>query len=253
MVKNPSSRLLLASLLLAPALAAAEPGPGTITGTARDAAGRPLADVLVWAQPASVGGLHDARTETDGSYAIDGLMSLGHRVRAWHEVDFRGRHYCLRLGMPARKDYAPSSPAGGLRRDFRWQLSGRIPDVTWTSGDGAFFGGTVRVNRRLLDGALELELRPTGPRIDGSEGQPVKLTVAVTQGHREVDFVDVPAGPYLARVTHVAPDGTRRPLRIGANLEPTATEAAVEFAPAGDGCGGSDGSGLASAYLFTAD
>jgi hypothetical protein len=243
--------LLVVSLLSAGAARA--DGPSTIRGVATDAAGKPLEDVLVWAQPASVGGLHQTRTEADGRYEIDGLMNMGHRVRAWAELDYRGRRYCLRLGMPSKKDYFPASPEKGLVRDFRLQTTGRIPDVTWTSGDGAFFGGTVRVNRMALQGSLELELAPAGPRIDGSEGQPVRRTLAITPGQREVDFVDVPVGPYVARVTHVAPDGARRPLRIGGSLSPEALEAPVDFPPDGGGCGGSDGSGVARVYLFTAE
>lgn len=250
------ARAALMSIVTATATASpafADDGPGTIRGVATDAAGKPLEDVLVWAQPASVGGLHQTRTDADGSYVIDGLMNMGHRVRAWAELDYRGRHYCLRLGMPAKKDYFPASPGKGLTRNFRLQTSGRIPDVTWTSGDGAFFGGTVRVHRRMLAGSLELELRPTGDLIDGSPGQPLTRTVAITQGRAEVDFVDIPVGPYVARVTHIDTDGTRRPLKIGPNLDPTKTEAAIEFAPSGDGCGGSDGSGVERSYLFSVD
>src|SRR5687767_9881629 len=95
--------ILALSLLGLPLTAHADDGPGTVTGTAVGADGKPLEDVLIWAQPASVGGLHQTRTEADGRYSIDGLMNLGHRVRAWHELDYRGRHYCLRLGMPAKK------------------------------------------------------------------------------------------------------------------------------------------------------
>jgi hypothetical protein len=246
-------RLVALLLLLSSSTGALADGPGTITGVALDGTGKPLEDVLVWAQPASVGGLHQTRTEADGTYVIDGLMNMGHRVRAWAELDYRGRHYCLRLGMKAKKDYFPASPSGGLRRDFRLQTTGRIPDVTWTTGDGAFFGGTVRVNRRGLPGSFELSLRPTGALIDGSEGQPLVRTLAVVQGRAEIDFVDIPVGPYVARVTHIAPDGTRSPLRIGPNLDPTGTEAAIEFPPAGDGCGGSDGSGVGGVYLFTGE
>ncbi len=250
---QPRSLFLIALTVAAASRAFAGAGPGSISGVATDAAGKPLEDVLIWAQPASVGGLHQTRTEADGSYEIDGLMNMGHRVRAWAELDYRGRHYCLRLGMNAKKDYFPASPGKGLVRNFRLQTTGRIPDVTWTTGDGAFFGGTVRVNRRMLAGSLELELRPTGNLIDGSEGQPLVRTMAITQGQREVDFLDIPVGPYVAKVTHVAPDGTRQPLRIGPNLDPGATEAAIEFLPAGDSCGGSDASGVARAYLFTGE
>jgi hypothetical protein len=243
----------LAASLVSATSAVADGGPGSIRGVALDGAGKPLEDVLIWAQPASVGGLHQTRTEADGTYVIDGLLDLGHRVRAWRELDYRGRHYCLRLGMPAKKDYFPASPGKGMVRNFRMQTSGRIPDVTWTTGEGAYFGGTVRVNRRMLAGALELELRPIGPLIDGSPGQPLVRTMAITQGQREVDFVDIPVGLYVAKVTHVAPDGTRRALKIGAGLDPSAAEAPIEFLPAGDGCGGSDGSGVAHTYLFTAE
>src|SRR5687767_3208793 len=134
MMKTLGRTLLLAALGL-PALAApalAGDGPGTISGTAVDGAGKPLEDVLIWAQPASVGGLHQTRTEADGKYEIDGLMNMGHRVRAWVEVDYRGQHYCLRLGMASKKDYFPASPSKGLVRNFKWQTTGRIPDVTWT-------------------------------------------------------------------------------------------------------------------------
>ena len=69
----------------------------------------------------------------------------------------------------------------------------------------------------------------------------------------QVDFLDIPVGAYVARLTHVSPEGARRVLPIGPNLDPRATEVAIEFAPSGDGCGGSDGSGVARAYLFTGE
>jgi hypothetical protein len=57
----------------------------------------------------------------------------------------------------------------------------------------------------------------------------------------------------VARVTHVAPDGTRRPLKVSQHLSPTGLEAAIDFPPSGDGCGGSDGNGIGSVYLFGAE
>ena len=60
--------------------------------------------------------------------------------KAWAQVNWHGRDYCLRLAMPSAGDYDSFVPSAGAVRNFRWQLTGRIPDL-----DDQYFGGEVRL------------------------------------------------------------------------------------------------------------
>jgi hypothetical protein len=120
-------------------VAAAAPAGGVVTGVARDAQGRPIANARVAVKMVFNPNVVWTRTGADGRYTVGGLAAgLSHQAWAWHEVEYGGRSYCIALGMPNVADYDAFVPAPGVVRDFRWQLTGRIPDA-----GNNFFGATL--------------------------------------------------------------------------------------------------------------
>jgi hypothetical protein len=111
-------------------VAAAAPTEGVVSGVALDARGRPIANAKVGVKMVFNPNVVWTRTGADGRYTVRGLgAGLSHQIWAWHEVDYGGRSYCVRLGMPDAGDYDAFLPGAGAVRDFRWQLTGRIPDA----------------------------------------------------------------------------------------------------------------------------
>lgn len=218
------------------------PGAGTVGGIALDTRGRPIAGALVWIDPALTTGLVTTHTGADGRYSASGATQLPYFARAWTQVSYRGKNYCLRLAGATATDYDSFTLASGVVRDFRWQLTGPIPDL-----EDQYFGGEVRL---MGDGSapgtndVELKLAPTGPLIDGSAGQVVVRTV------KAYDLAqDIPAGAYTVSATMIAPDGTRTPLKVGTSYGAGADTMPLEFEPTTlPSC--SNGSGLARAFVY---
>ncbi len=196
-----------------------QPGPGTITGVALDTRGRPIANALVWIRPALHTGLVTARTGADGRYTARGLLTsppIPYHALAWTEFEYRNRTYCARLASPAPGDYDAFIPTEGVVRDFRWQLSGRIPGGS--AIDPSYFGQEVRLFYRLDealrdDDVFELKLTPQGPLADGSEGQVHTRSIRWDDGSI---FEDIPLGVYTVAATWVR-DGVRTPLKVNRN------------------------------------
>jgi hypothetical protein len=196
-----------------------QPGPGTITGVALDTRGRPIANALVWIRPALHSGLVTARTGPDGRYTARGLLTnlpIPYYALAWTEFEYRGRTYCARLASLAPSDYSAFIPTEGVVRDFRWQLTGRIPSES--AIDPSYFGQEVRLFYRLEeslrdDDVFELKLTPQGPLADGSEGQVHTRSIRWDEGSI---FQDIPLGVYTVEATWVR-DGVRTPLKVNRN------------------------------------
>jgi len=130
-------------------------------------------------------------------------------------------------------------PTQGAVRNFRWQLTGRIPDLS-----NAYFGGEIRL---LGDGTLkqsdtvEVTLTPTAPLVDGSAAQTITRRVGA------YDFLyDVPVGQYTASIVAIGRNGARSPLKVGPNISPTGTSMPLAFSPSG--CGNDNGT--SRAFIF---
>jgi hypothetical protein len=189
-----------------------------VRGIALDTRGQPIAGATVWLQPALTTGLVRTRTGADGRYEVRGLVSwFPYYAKAWADVTYHGRRYCVRLGMPNAADYDAFVPDPGAVRDFRWQLQGPI-------GDGAhdeMFGGEVRLFAygEFAEGdRLELQLTPDGPLVDGSAGQVITRQVVPNDIVR-----GIPHGVYTARATLLGADGSRTVLRLGRSFDPRAS------------------------------
>lgn len=228
------------------------PTAGTVAGRALDTQGRPLANVKVAIEPAlTKGDPLVTRTGADGSYRIEGLPSVPYWVHAWTEVNFNSQRFCLRLGMADAAQYEAVNPSNGAVRDFRWQLTGLIPDDV--SSDPLYFGGKVYLDLTgdFTDSTLKLTFTPSGPLIDGSAASPLTRTVSLTGGAQPV-VEDLPVANYTVTGT-ITQSGTEQQLHIG--LAPADTydaqtvAAELAFKPGGNPCI-SLANGVEDAYLF---
>jgi hypothetical protein len=227
------------------------PTAGTITGRALDTQGRPLANVKVAVEPAlTKGDPIVTRTGADGTYRVEGLPSVPYWAHAWTEVNFNSQRFCLRLGMPDVAQYEAVNPSKGAVRDFRWQLTGPIPDF---SSDPMYFGAKVYLDLTgdFSGSTLKLTFTPSGPLIDGSAASPVTRTFSLASGRPIVE--DLPVANYTVTGT-VTQGGSEQPLHIG--LEPADTYAAqteaaqLAFKPGGNPCISLANGVAADVYLF---
>ncbi len=211
------------------------PTPDDLTGVALDSRGQPLANVMVQVKMVWNPNVVRTRTGADGRYAVRGLPAgLSHLVQAWHEVEYAGRSYCVRLGMPNTGDYDAFVPGPGVVRDFRWKLTGRIPDA-----GNNYFGATLVLvassdfyNPVLENGDdVEVALVPQGPLVDGSAGEVITRTVRYNSAGWNSRLTDIPHGVYTARATRVR-GGVRTALRVARLENGTPSETAtVEWEP----------------------
>jgi hypothetical protein len=220
-----------------------QPGPGVVVGRVVDTRGRPIADAVVWIEPALTTGLARTRTGADGRYAVRGLFTnIPYYAKAWTEVEYNGRQYCLRLGMPNESGFDSFVPLQGEVRDFRWQLTGEIGPY-----DELYFGGEVRL---FGDGStgdadqIELHLTPVGPLIDGSAGTPLTVTAPANT----YLIQDIPPGVYSVTATLIDRLGMVIPLQIGSTYESQGPAARLEFEPSSLGC--NNNNGLERSFLY---
>ncbi|HZF68673.1 MAG TPA: carboxypeptidase-like regulatory domain-containing protein [Gemmatirosa sp.] len=219
----------------APAQPSPTVDPGVVTGVALDGRGRPIANALVQVKMMFNPNVVTAHTGADGRYTVRGLPAgLAHKVWAWYEVTYGGRSYCSRLAMPNVGDYDPFVPSSAVTRDFRWQLTGRIPDA-----GNNYFGASLAMSINsadwdtlLEDGdQVELRLTPQGPLVDGSEAAVVTRTVRFARSGWDSRLDDIPHGIYTAQATRVR-GGVRTTLKVGrAGTGLVAPTTVVEWEP----------------------
>jgi len=192
----------------------AEPGndenPGKVTsfmvkGVARDLAGKPLANVKVDAYDS----LEDfsrvsARTDAQGAYSIrlDPKRITQYYIVANMNVTWDGQQWNLPLD-PSSRDPFPADE--GATINLTWKLSGPAP--------GGQFGSEVFVSPNLVDEALsfenvEVDFVPSGPLIDGSEGQPFTVKLGESFYNH-----DVPLGRYTVTARYTTDPSVQLKLR----------------------------------------
>ncbi len=220
--------------------------PRTVTGTAVDTQGRPIAGARVWILPALTTGVAEVRTNAEGRYVAGGLIDVPYRARAWAFVQYGGRQICMRLGMESAVEYDTFLPTAGAVRNFRMQLTGPIEDLRDLN---EHFGGMIRVmySRAFAEGGnrLEFTFTPTGPLVDGTRIEPF---TRVLDPERDSDIHGIPVGPYRVTAAVASPNGNRRPLPLA--LDSFATPAAsINVDWTGDGsC--SNTSGFDWVYVY---
>jgi hypothetical protein len=189
----------------APAPTTAAPAqvtPYVMQGVVRDAAGRPLAGVEVFADNTLYYNANAlARTDAQGRYRLElprnepGIWKPG----AYVKREYHGVFYELRL-YPG--DDSPFAASKGAVRDFVWRLSGRQEDGLL--GKVVYVYGEEGVNVANV----EVTLTPSGPLIDGSAGR--AITRRVTGGRIE----DVPIGRYTMTARLVRDGAAPVPLLV---------------------------------------
>lgn len=236
------------------AAASVKPPPATVGGQVLDTQGRPLPGALIWIQPAVTTGLVTVRTDARGTYQSPRLVNVPYNAVAYYQTEYRGQSYCLRLASEKVSGYDTFSPdpKAGTVRNFRMQLSGKIPDP---SGYTAYFGSEVRLmwtgdydaGKTVANGSkVTLTFTPDGPLIDGSRGRPF----SVTGNHANPIIPDVPVGHYRVSATEVHADGRKTPLIVGQDENRLSASAAFAFQPSGM-CGGAT-SNVGRAFLYVA-
>ncbi len=237
--------------LLALTAATAKPAPGSVQGQVLDTHGKPLSGAQVWIKPVVTTGVAEALTDERGRYEVTGLPPVGYRAYAWLQVPYQGKTFCYRLAEPSVADYNPFNPRDGLVRNFRWQLSGRIPGEEVYS-DLGYFGGSLPLmpafgqpRAATADDQIELALTPVGPLIDGSAGKALTVT-APARGMA----LDVPIGTYRVRATFIGANGRREPLQVSALDGEYTSETTVRFRASSDICKGTTGGAPGRAYVY---
>ncbi|GGR06478.1 carboxypeptidase-like regulatory domain-containing protein [Deinococcus ruber] len=243
---------LLALFTVSAALAApGKPAPGSVQGHALDTTGKPLSGVQIWIKPVVTTGVAETLTDDQGRYVVTGLPPVGYRSYAWLQTPYQGKTFCYRLAQPSTADYNAFNPASGQIRNFKWQLSGRIPGEEPYS-DLGYFGGSLPLMAAFgqdrwatQDDEMEVQLTPVGPLIDGSAGKPLTRT-APARGM----VLDVPIGTYRVRATFISANGKREAVQVSGFDGDYASEATVKFKPSGDICKGTTGGAPGRAYVY---
>lgn len=180
----------------------ARPTPFVMSGTVRDASGRPLAGVEVSAANTVAYDVNVVgRTDAQGRYRLE----LPHDIGTWRPYASVSRPWGNQVFRFTVYPDDPSSFAArtGATRDFVWRLSG--------PHDGGVLGQPVNVygGEDIDWDTLELTFTPDGPLVDGSAG---KTLVRRPTGSR---IADVPVGRYRVSARH-APHGTPEALDVEA-------------------------------------
>ncbi|THF70921.1 carboxypeptidase regulatory-like domain-containing protein [Deinococcus sp. Arct2-2] len=228
--------------------------PNTVSGRVLDTRGTPIAGALIWVLPAVTTGLVTVHTDVQGHYQSPALVNVPYRTYGYVQTEYHGQSFCLRLAADQLNEYDAFSPdpAGTVVRNFKVQLSGKIPDANTAN---RYFGAEVRLmhhtwrNDQQLaasDSAVEVTLVPDGALIDGSLGQTLVRSAKVGENF----LYDIPIGHYNVTATEVHRDGTRTPLVLGEYQGPPSAQTTLDFLTSG-GCGGST-SNVSRAFLYVA-
>lgn len=246
------SLLLFAGLCSA--LAASAPPAATVGGQVLNTQGKPLPGALIWIKPAVTTGLLTAHTDEQGRYQSARLPNVPYYTLAYYQTEYHGESFCLRLAAEKLGGYDAFSPdsAAGTVRNFKLQLSGKIPD---SGGYPSYFGSEVRLMWKgdydagktvPADSTVQSTFTPDGPMIDGTAGKPFTLNGSLN----EQIMKDVPVGHYRVTAVEIHADGHRTPLIVGQNGEKLAASTSFDFHPSG-GCGGAT-SNVGRAFLYLA-
>ncbi|WP_224999658.1 carboxypeptidase-like regulatory domain-containing protein [Cesiribacter sp. SM1] len=190
---------------------------GTVSGSVVDSQGRPIAGARVRIE--NDWSYYDVSTNAAGKYTSPTLPPGGFRAVAWATIPYQGQDYTLRMGMPQASDYDYFDAKNGVVRNFKWQISGPIPDR-----EGAYFGATLELmsgtgsiwDERMNPGDnVYVTLKPTIPLIDGSIGEVIERSFTIQSGNDTYLLHDIPAGQYEISCIRVTPDNYQEQLLIG--------------------------------------
>ena len=226
------------------------PAARTVTGIVVDAQGKPLAGAKVRIENDFF--YYDITTTAQGKYTSPSLPAGGFKALAWATISYKGQNYTLRMGMPQSSDYDYIDPKNGIVRNFKLQISGRIPDR-----DGEYFGGTLEFmngtgsifDERMNPGdQVYITLNPTGPLLDGTIGKKIEKSFTIRSGNDSYLLADIPTGEYELSAVRVTPEGHQEQVLVG-TFSKQWEAALINFQPGSYGVG-TYASGLARLSLY---
>ena len=179
---------------------------GYLTGKLTDTQGNPIAggDILL-DNAVFYASYLTGTSKEDGTYRIR-IEPGAWYTYAMFKKEYNGKVYPLQL----HSDNVDPINEEGAVRDFTWKLEGRYDNYS-------FYGGFIQLYtdlefyEDLHD--VKLTLTPSGPLIDGSQGQTIHLSLG---DHYWVDnyyIEDIPIGRYIVTATLTTENGNQ-PLRI---------------------------------------
>lgn len=235
-----------AALTLAAGLASAGSpeslGPGVVKGRVVDALGKPIAGAKVWIKPALTTGLVQTRTDANGQYSAEGLITtIPYNVFVWSKFTYNDKDVCMRVAPVSTDQYDSFVPKTGVVRDFRLKFTGPVEDR-----DDVFYGADLRILQNTLN-KVEVTFTPIAPLPDGTTGKPFTRS-----GERSAMLTNIPLGVYRVTAQMIEANGSRHPVRVSrtSSDESTMGPSAVVDWQSKDSCVGSFGSGLDRSYLY---
>ena len=146
---------------------------GYVTGTVRDAQGKPLegAEITINNTGEVVNNLI-GYSDANGNYRIKlstggGPLIGSYYVRGHITVNYL--NYPFRLALFVEDDSA-FSPEKGAVKNLKLMVAGKRSNF----GDSGYYGGTIEVDNHTSDSHfpnIEVTMEPVGPLVDGSTGQ----------------------------------------------------------------------------------
>lgn len=215
---------------------------GTVSGSVVDSRGRPIAGARVRIE--NDWSYYDVTTNAAGKYTSPTLPQGGFKVVAWATIPYLGRDYTLRMGMPEASDYDYFNPEEGVTRNFKWQISGRIPDRA-AADAGGYFGAALELmngtgsiwDERMNPGdQVYVTLKPTSALIDGSTGRVIERSFTIQSGNDTYLLLDIPTGQYEISCIRVTPENYQEQLLIGTFSQQWGS-AIITFQPGSYGVG----------------
>lgn len=217
-------------------------GPGVVKGRVVDTQGKPIAGAKVWIKPALTTGLVQTRTDANGQYSAEGLItSIPYNVFVWNKFTYNDKDVCMRVAPVSTDQYDSFVPKTGVVRDFKLKLTGPIEDR-----DDIFYGADLRILQNT-PGKVEVTFTPMAPLPDGSAGKPFTRS-----GERSAMFTNIPLGVYRVTAQTIEANGARHPARVSrtSSDESTMGPSTVVDWQSKDSCVGNFGSGLDRSYLY---
>ena len=223
---------------------------GQVAGRVSYADGRPLPGAHVLVIGVEYATELDLQSDSDGTYGgVIEQQDANYRMAAWVESPFEGETYRFPL-EPVGDPDTHFRGADGFAKDFVWRLTGRGSWASHLQADdrSGLIGGIVGVfvYDPLTDptaasalalpvgSIIDVTLTPLTPLVDGSDAQPITVTITIEEetGPYTIGEVgaltDVPLGRYEATATVTEPGGTARGLVVGA----TCTRSGCPLKPA---------------------
>lgn len=162
----------------------ANDAPFTVTGTVVDTKGAPIAGAIIRAENPTGNNIHvDGKTDAKGKYTLKLTSIGGWVIYAWKTVVTEdGDTYHLRMAGATDADYEAFTPgAQPIIRNFKWKLSGPIPDrpqaADFSSG---YFGGSLTFVNTSID-------NNSGASAEMPEGTMVTVTLTPVAGAKYLD------------------------------------------------------------------